>query len=132
MRGSGFDERSHLAHTYAMHDLVLAAIPTLPRETLAVTVWNHPEGGLDIWLNDLALDADGADEFEARRALIQEVRWLTDEWLENDHLRNAPNWQRRGVLLAWLATLSDSDLNSRLRLNYDVSAGPPLDDAPIS
>ena len=115
-----------------MQDLALSAIPALPQETLAVTVWNHPEGGLDIWLNDLALDADGVDEFEARRALIQEIRWLTDEWLENDHLRNAPNWQRRGVLLAWLATLSDSELNSRLRLSYGVSAGPSLDGALIS
>ena len=110
-----------------MYDHAFAAIPAIERDHLAVTVWNQPGGGLDIWLDDLAVDADGNDEGEARASLIREVRYLIDEWLTDDHLRNAPNWQRRGSLLAWMATLSDSDLDARLQLSYDVSAGPSLD-----
>ena len=77
---------------------------------LRVTVSDRPKGGFDLWLDALAVNADGDSEPEAIQALVEECRDLIDAWEADEGLRRAPNWQRRGVLIAVLATLSDSDI----------------------
>lgn len=112
-----------------MPDPAFAATPGFDRPALTITTWPAPGGGFDVWFDDLALDADGPDLETALDELVLEVRILTERWLSDDRFRRAPNWARRGPLLAWLATLSDVQIRDRfvLRDGGDGPAGHPLD-----
>lgn len=77
---------------------------------LRVTIFDRPKGGVDLWLDALAINADGDSEPEAIQALVDECRDLIEDWETDERLRRAPNWQRRGVLIEALATLSDGDI----------------------
>ena len=77
---------------------------------LSVITWPRSDGGMDVWLEALALDADGPDLEAAAAALVGEVRALAEGWLTDDRLRRAPNWRKRGPLVASLSGLSDAQI----------------------
>ena len=113
-----------------MHDmaLLLLATPTFSRPIFEVTAWVRSDGIIDVWFDDLSIDAEGEDEDSACRALVDETRILIEQWLVDDKLRSAPNWRRRGALLGYLATIDDLDLLLRMRVCYRENAGLNLDD----
>lgn len=112
-----------------MKDLVpFLATPAFDRPSFEVTAWLRPDGGLDVWFDDLSIDADGEDEAAACAALVEETRELISHWLADDELRSAPNWRRRGALLAWLATIDDPALLERMAVHYREDPGHNLDD----
>ena len=80
---------------------------------LIVTTWPRADGGVDAWLGSLILDAHGATQAQAARALIGQIRALAQSWAENDRLRDSARWQGRGALVAVLAALSDEEIRSR-------------------
>jgi hypothetical protein len=104
------------------------AAPAIDRPNLEVTAWLRPDGGLDVWFDDLAISADGGTAEEAVSELVAETRELIEHWLVDDNLRTAPNWRRRGPLLAWLSTIDDPDLRERMRVHLRSDAGRHLDD----
>jgi hypothetical protein len=80
---------------------------------LIVTTWPRADGGVDAWLGSLILDAHGATQAQAARALIGQIRALAQSWAENDRLRSSTRWQARGALVAVLDALSDEEIRAR-------------------
>jgi len=94
---------------------------------LSVTVWDRPGGGCEVWLDALAIDADGDTEAEALEMLVAEVRWLAAQWAQDESLRLAPNWQLRGGLIELLSSLSDAEIRVLLDPRRGVEPERPLD-----
>lgn len=99
---------------------------------LSVTVWDRPSGGLDVWLDALALDADGPNLDAAADALVIEIRALADAMAKDERFRRAPNWRRRGPFVAQLAMLDDAEIKRRFDFRFvgvGGDAGRHLDDS---
>jgi hypothetical protein len=83
---------------------------------LRVTVLDRPKGGFDLWLDALAINADGDTQPEAIVDLVEECRDLIAAWESDARLRQASNSQRRGALIVALASLSDDEIAARFDL----------------